>query len=52
MWQPNNEAVAEVMRSREGEGRNVDFTDDEDSTVVPLHVSHSDDGMYTLMPTC
>ncbi|MEU0942436.1 hypothetical protein ABZ379_06510 [Streptomyces canus] len=54
LWQPNTEAVAEVMRSGEaGDVGNVDFTDDEDSTVVPMHVSRSDDGMYThRMPTC
>ncbi|MFG3403712.1 hypothetical protein [Streptomyces sp. NPDC048142] len=54
MWQSNSEAVAEVMRSGDAEDiGDVDFTD-EDSTVVTVHVSHSDDGMYTvhLMPMC
>ncbi|GHB88481.1 hypothetical protein GCM10010306_099400 [Streptomyces umbrinus] len=55
LWQPNSEAVAEVMRS--GEARdigNVDFTNGENSTVVAVHVSRSDDGMYTvhLIPMC
>lgn len=54
MWQSNSEAVAEVMRSGDAEDiGDVDFTD-EDSTVVTVHVPHSDDGMYTvrLMPMC
>ncbi|WP_329142850.1 hypothetical protein OIU91_04285 [Streptomyces sp. NBC_01456] len=54
-WQPNSEAVAEVMRSGEAEDiGNVDFTTDEDSTIVTVHVSRSEDGMYTvhLMPMC
>ncbi|MFJ5071688.1 hypothetical protein ACIQC7_35260 [Kitasatospora sp. NPDC088556] len=53
LWQPNGEAVTEVMRSGEAEGiGNVDFTNDEGSTIVTVHVSRSDDGMYTvhLMP--
>lgn len=34
--------------------RNVDFTNGENGTVVTVHVSRSDDGMYTvhLMPMC
>ncbi|MFJ2420665.1 hypothetical protein [Streptomyces brevispora] len=55
LWQPNSEAVAAVMRSDEAEEiGNVDFTNDEDSTVVTVHVSRGDDGMYTvhLMPMC
>ncbi|MFK0179636.1 hypothetical protein ACIQVR_27120 [Streptomyces xanthochromogenes] len=55
MWQPNSEAVAEVMRSGEAEDiGNVDFTNDEDSTIVTTHVSRSDDGIYTvhLLPMC
>ncbi|WP_188299181.1 hypothetical protein [Streptomyces sp. CBMA156] len=50
LWQPNDEAVAEVMRSGEAEDiGNVDFTNGEGSTIVPVHVSR---GMYTvhLMP--
>ncbi|MDQ1031326.1 putative nucleic acid-binding Zn-ribbon protein [Streptomyces umbrinus] len=40
-----------------GEARdigNVDFTNGENGTVVTVHVSRSDDGMYTvhLMPMC
>lgn len=53
MWQPNSEAVAEVMRSGEaGDIGDVDFTNAENGTVVTVHVSRSDDGMYTvhLMP--
>jgi Cu/Zn superoxide dismutase len=53
LWQPNSEAVAEVMRSGEaGDIGNVDFTNGENGTVVTVHVSRSDDGMYTvhLMP--
>ncbi|MFD9868500.1 hypothetical protein ACFXI8_27030 [Streptomyces niveus] len=55
LWQPNTEAVALAMRSgNEDDIGNIDFTNDEDSTIVTVHVSHSDDGMYTvhLMPTC
>ncbi|WP_326742819.1 hypothetical protein [Streptomyces sp. NBC_01768] len=49
LWQPNSEAVAAVMRSGDAEDiGNVDFTNDEDSTVVTAHVSRSDDGMYTV----
>lgn len=54
LWQSNSEAVAEVMRSGDTEDiGDVDFTD-EDSTVVTVHVSHSDDGMCAvhLMPMC
>ncbi|NUQ96154.1 MAG: hypothetical protein HOY79_06175 [Streptomyces sp.] len=55
LWQPDADAVARAMKSGETEDvGNVDFTDDEDSTVVTVHVSRSDDGMYTvhLMPGC
>lgn len=55
MWQPDREAVAEVMRSGESEDiGNVDFTNDEDHAVVTVHVSRGNDGMYTvhLMPAC
>ncbi len=55
LWQPNSEAVAEVMRSGEAGGiGNVDFTNGENGTVVTVHVSRSDDRMYTvhLMPMC
>lgn len=55
MWQPNSEAVAEVMRSGEaGDIGNVDFTNGENGTVVTVYVSRSGDGMYTvhLMPMC
>jgi hypothetical protein len=49
LWQPDGEAVAEVMRSGEAEDiGNVDFTNDEGSTIVTVHVSRSDDGMYTV----
>ncbi|MEW1548406.1 hypothetical protein [Streptomyces tsukubensis] len=48
LWQPNAEAVAEVMRSGEAEDiGNVDFTNDGGCTIVTVHVSRSDDGMYT-----
>ncbi|MFE7114097.1 hypothetical protein ACFU99_01550 [Streptomyces sp. NPDC057654] len=48
LWQPDSEAVAEAMRSGEAGGiGNVDFTNDENSTVVTVHVSR-DDGMYTV----
>ncbi|MEU7322487.1 hypothetical protein ABZ682_18280 [Streptomyces griseoviridis] len=55
LWQPNSEAVAEVMHSGEtGDIGNVDFTNGENGVVVTVHVSRSDDGMYTvhLMPMC
>ncbi|MFI1408806.1 hypothetical protein ACH4Y0_02530 [Streptomyces sp. NPDC020707] len=55
LWQPNSETVAKAMRSGDAEDiGNVDFTNDEDSAIVTVHVSRSDDGMYTvhLMPTC
>ncbi|MEH0490546.1 hypothetical protein QBA78_36430 [Streptomyces scabiei] len=55
LWQPNSEAVAEVMRSGEAGGiGNVDFTNGENGTVVTVHASRSDDRMYTvhLMPMC
>ncbi|MFK0154154.1 hypothetical protein ACIQVK_19035 [Streptomyces sp. NPDC090493] len=55
LWQPNREAVTAAMRSGEAEGiGNVDFTNDEDNTVVTVHVSRGDDGMYTvhLVPMC
>ncbi|KAB7839457.1 hypothetical protein [Streptomyces mobaraensis] len=55
LWQPDGEAVAAVMHSGAVEDiGNVDFTNDEDSTIVTVHVSRSDDGMYTvhLMPMC
>ncbi|WP_434598288.1 hypothetical protein [Streptomyces sp. A5-4] len=55
LWQPDSKAVVEVMRSGQADDiGNVDFTDDEDSTVVTVHVSRSDDGRYTvhLMPMC
>ncbi|WP_338675929.1 hypothetical protein V1460_25395 [Streptomyces sp. SCSIO 30461] len=55
LWQPNSKAVAKVMRSGEAEDiGNVDFTNDEGSTVVTVHVSRSDDGLYTvhLIPAC
>ncbi|MFF8918018.1 hypothetical protein ACF08M_33130 [Streptomyces sp. NPDC015032] len=55
LWQPDSEAVAAVMRSGEAEDiGNVDFTNEEDCTVVTAHVSRGDDGMYTvhLMPMC
>ncbi|WP_405749228.1 hypothetical protein OG232_04130 [Streptomyces sp. NBC_01411] len=54
-WQPNSEAVAEVVRSGEaGDVGDVDLTNGENGTVVTVHVSRSDDGMYTvhLMPMC
>ncbi|MFD8609465.1 hypothetical protein [Streptomyces sp. NPDC059631] len=53
LWQPNAEAVADVMRSGEaGDIGNVDFTNDGGCTIVTVHVSRRDDGMYTvhLMP--
>jgi hypothetical protein len=47
LWQPNSEAVAEVMGSGEaGDIGNVDFTNGENSMVVTVHVSRSDDGLY------
>ncbi|MGW3202060.1 hypothetical protein ACWDBD_47685 [Streptomyces sp. NPDC001118] len=55
LWQPDSEAVADVTRSGEaGDIGNVDFTNGENSTVVTVYVSRSDDGLYTvhLMPMC
>ncbi|MDX2547490.1 hypothetical protein ACOT81_38500 [Streptomyces sp. WI04-05B] len=55
LWQPYREAVAAAMRSGNADDiGNVDFTDDADRTVVTVHVSRSDDGMFTvhLMPAC
>ncbi|MFJ8028790.1 hypothetical protein [Streptomyces sp. NPDC096311] len=55
LWQPNSEAVAEVMRSDEaGDIGNVDFTNGENGTVITAHVSRGNDGMYTvhLLPMC
>ncbi|MFB7599144.1 hypothetical protein [Streptomyces sp. NPDC056160] len=55
LWQPDSEAVAEVMHSGEVEDiGNVDFTNHENGTVVTVHVSRGDDGLYTvhLMPMC
>ncbi|MBK3582658.1 hypothetical protein JHN49_02640 [Streptomyces sp. MBT57] len=53
LWQPNSDAVAEAMRSGDAESiGNVDFTDDEDRTVVTVHISRADNGVFTvhLMP--
>ncbi|WP_371793071.1 hypothetical protein OG285_32595 [Streptomyces sp. NBC_01471] len=55
LWQPHREAVAAAMRSGDEDAiGNVDFTDDEDSAIVTVHVSRGDDGIYTihLMPMC
>ena len=55
LWQPNSEAVAEVMCSGEAEDiGNVDFSNGVNGTVVTVHVSRSDAGMYTvhLTPMC
>lgn len=49
LWQPYREAVAAAMRSGNADDiGNVDFTDDADRTVVTVHVSRSDDGMFTV----
>ncbi|WP_405824261.1 hypothetical protein OG705_29260 [Streptomyces sp. NBC_00838] len=49
LWQPNSGAVAVAMRSgNEDDVGNVDFTNDEDSTIVTVHVSRREDGMYTV----
>ncbi|MFJ5740035.1 hypothetical protein [Streptomyces microflavus] len=53
LWQPNSEAVAKAMRSGDAESiGNVDFTNDEDRTVVTVHISRADSGVFTvhLMP--
>lgn len=55
LWQPHREAVAEAMRSGNADDiGNVDFTDDADRTVVTVHISRVDNGMFTvhLMPAC
>ncbi|MEV0443540.1 hypothetical protein AB0I84_10710 [Streptomyces spectabilis] len=55
LWQPNSEAVAEVMRSGEaGDIDNADLSNGENGTVVTVHVSRGDDGVHTvhLMPMC
>ncbi|MCX5103515.1 hypothetical protein [Streptomyces sp. NBC_00439] len=52
LWQSDADAAAKAMRSGQAEGIGVDFTNDENNTVVTVHVSHSNDGLYTvhLMP--
>lgn len=55
LWQPNSRAVVLAMRSgNEEDIGNVDFTNEEDRTIVTVHVSRGDNGMYTvhLMPAC
>ncbi|MFC8125490.1 hypothetical protein [Streptomyces sp. NPDC057302] len=55
LWQPNSKAVAEAMHSGNAEDiGKVDFTDVEDRTVVTVHISRADSGMFSvhLMPAC